>query len=178
MRAAEDRHGQVKTTALTAGQGLHANVRAASEVHQLKDLGHGARTGQGPRPHAQRLGDREGLGEAGLLKHDPHAGADEGPVAHRVAAQDADRARCGGGDALDDLDQGGLAGAVDAEDRDELPARDRETDSRDGGEGATPLAPLAIGARHIGGLDDGHVVLLGPMLLNGFRLSRIPGRRY
>ena len=158
--AAEDGHGQVEAAALAAGQGPHADAGAAGEVHELEGLGHGARVGEGPRPHAQGLGDREGLGEAGLLEHDARAGPDEGPVAHRVAAQDADRARRRGGDALDDLDQGGLARAVGAEDRDELSARDGEADPGDGGEGA---APPAVGARHVDSLDHGHLVLLMPV---------------
>ena len=72
-----------------------------------------------------RLLHREVRGEAALLQHDPHPGPDGMPV---LGARAEDPHRAGGGPAVpfDDLQGGGLACSVRAEQGIELPAFDLE----------------------------------------------------
>ena len=63
-----------------------------------------------------------------LLRHEPDPGARRAEVAHDVVAVGRDRAGGRGDDAADDVDQRGLAGAVRAQQRENLAAADLEID--------------------------------------------------
>ena len=72
--------------------------------------------------------------------------ADGGAVALRVGTQDPHGSSGRRGQTLEDLERGGLAGAVDTEEREDPPGVDLEGDAPDGGE-------VAVAADQAGHLD-------------------------
>jgi hypothetical protein len=106
----------------------------------------------GVRPRRSASG-RQSDGELGLHLALLELGAEDlagGPVlGDGVEAGHPDPARVGDAQALDALDGGGLAGAVRAEDAEDLALLDAEGDTVDDGSAAVGLAQVAD-------FDDGH----------------------
>jgi hypothetical protein len=90
----------------------------------------------------QRLADGEVAGEAAGLQQDAEVRPDPGALGNGVRTEDADRASVGGGQAFDQFQHGGLAGAVDAQEREDLSGMDGEGDAADGLEGAVPAVEV------------------------------------
>src|SRR5690606_13421071 len=115
--------------ALTTGERGDLDVVAPGQADELERLPHRAGPAESAVPHPGGLRRREVGGKAGLLQHDPDAGPHGPTLSERVAAEDADLAAGGRGDALDRLEQGGLAGTVGAEEREELAAAHVQVDA-------------------------------------------------
>ena len=67
--------------------------------------------------------------EPGLLQHDPDPGAEVALAAGGIVAENRDGAGVGAAVALEDLDQGRLAGAVGSEQGEHLAAGDGQVDA-------------------------------------------------
>ncbi len=108
--------------------------------------------------------------EPALLEHDADPGADGGPLAERVVAEDAGGAGAGGGEALQEFDGGGLAGAVGPEEGEDLAPGDGEGDSAHGLEAAagSPAGSLGVRTAQVGRLDR---------WCHASRLPAVPARR-
>ena len=83
-------------------------------------------------PHARGLRRGEIRGKPGLLEHDPGAGTHVSPAAVRIQPEDGDLASGRRGEALDDLQQGGLARPVGAQQSEQLTACHVQVDAADG----------------------------------------------
>jgi hypothetical protein len=103
--------------------------------------------------------DAEHLGGTADLKHD--AGAEAGGGVAGICAEDADGAGCGGAEAHEQLNGGGLAGAVGAEEGDDFTTAEGEREVIERGD-AVGVAPgdggergdgVGRGGRGKGGLD-------------------------
>ena len=102
------------------------------------------------RIEGEVLEDGEVLVEAEALGHVADALLDALGLPHDVAARDGPAAAGGIEDAAEHPDEGGLAGAVRAEDAEDLPAADVERDVAHGDE-------LAEAARQVRRVDDGRL---------------------
>ena len=104
------------------------------------------------------LPDADLVGELALLELDADDAVELVAVALRVEPEHADRARVGRPQPADGLDGGGLAGAVGAEDGEDLARLDREGDAVDG-------RPVAVALGEVGDFDDVHApsVAAGPV---------------
>jgi hypothetical protein len=156
---ARDRAGEVQAPHLAAGERRDAGAGAALEVDLREHLGDGARRGEGRAPHREGLGGGEIGGEAAGLQHEPLAGAHCAPVPVGVQPEHAHGAAGGAGEPLEHLEGRGLAGAVGAEQSEQLPAPDLEIDRVDR---EVRVLPAAIAAGEGLGADDrpvGHRVL-------------------
>ena len=128
------------------------------------DLAEGEPLGEGR--HVERVGGERGdqpqhLAGAGArvhaagLQHHADPRGERVVVGHRVEAEDPDGAAVGPPVPLADLDGGGLAGAVGAEQRDHRATRDGDADAVDGERRAVPLdegVDLDSGTIHAGSL--------------------------
>ena len=99
-------------------------------------------------PHLDDVRDRELEGERRVLRdgRDPAAGRPRGECVN-VLAGDADRAGVGRDDPVDGLQERGLAGAVRADEADELAGRDRQRD-------ALQDRRVAVGGDHVSNVDE------------------------
>src|SRR3974390_1570754 len=103
------------------------------------------------RVHRDRLHPREIAVDSGRLQDDADLALQPLPLPSRVVSQDLDRAAVAGPVALEDLDRGGLPGPVRAEQREYLPAFDRQVYPADG-------VHAAVGFREAAHLDRGPVL--------------------
>ena len=104
-----------------------------------------ARVSEVPGEHADRLAHREHGVELALLEHEPDAFPPRTGGACRVDAQHRHLARGAGAVALEDLHGGGLAGAVRAEEAEDLALLHIEVDALDRIVLPVPLAQTADG---------------------------------
>src|SRR3954453_11402776 len=102
----------------------------------------------------ERLGDGQPVGELALLELDPDDRAEPAAVPDRVEAQDANGAGIGIPETGGRLDRGGLAGAVGAEDSEDLALLDGERDAVDHG-------AVAVALRELIDVDDVHARSIG-----------------
>ncbi len=124
----EQRQRQIEPPPLTPGQLLHPYVRPPREPDETERLRLGPRPARAPGPHPRGLGDGQLGREPALLQHHPGPRPYGGPLAVGVVAEDAHPAagrRC---EALQEFDRGRLAGAVGAQEREDLPAPHGEAD--------------------------------------------------
>ena len=91
--------------------------------------------------------------EVVLLRHDPQAGADLGPMVVGIEAEDAQTPARAGRDGADHLHRRGLARAVRAEQAERLPRRDLERQAVDREE--VGLALDLVGLDEVLGFDHG-----------------------
>jgi hypothetical protein len=131
-RVAEQRAGDGDHALLAAGEGGGALAEEAAHVgEELEDLRHVPGGGAGASGAARGfeiLGDGQAAEEARVLGHEAEARAAgfEGLAALDLDAVEADGAGARAHQAHDARERGGLAGAVAAEERDDLAARDLE----------------------------------------------------
>ena len=142
----------------------HAALHAARERHDLRfalvpqrkvaqrlfdDLGIRPLAGEAATEGDGRL-DRLERVERQLLRHEADQLAGAAVIRDDVVPARADGAGGRVDDAADDRDQRGLAGAVGAEQREDLARLDREVDGLQG------LEPRLVGLGQAGDGDDGH----------------------
>jgi len=128
----------------------------AGEVHEVEQLGCSLVCGHAIQAvhaadEAEVLAGGEAAEQGHALGDDPDLALQLGGVLGQVGAQYADLAAGGCEQAGEHLDGGGLAGAVGAEEAEELARVDGEVDVIDGGE-------IPEAARERGGLDGGRHV--------------------
>ena len=85
------------------------------------------------REQLERLADRHAIGQLALLELDAHDLPQAIAIVLGIEPQDADRAAIGLAQAGDRLDRGGLAGAIGAEDAEDLALLDGERHGIHGG---------------------------------------------
>ena len=100
-------------------------VGAVVEPDQLEQLARGPRVRVGGAVELDRLAHADQRVQARLLQHDPDPRAERPLALAGVVAEHGDRAGVRAAVAFEDLHQGRLAGAVGAEQREHLAARDR-----------------------------------------------------
>ena len=143
LGVADERHCDVETALLAAGELAGAIVRLALEPDEGDRLVDVARGGVVAGVELERLAHGEERLDAALLEDDPDALPPSAVSVLRVDAQDADLARAPLAIALEDLDRGRLPGAVGPEEREDLAGGDRQVDAADGLVRAVRLAQAA-----------------------------------
>ena len=138
LRLVEQREGDEQALPLTARQGAERLVPQPVET----PLGH--RVGRHPAvgEEGDGLADAHPLGQVGVLQLAADARREGAAVPGRVPAEEPHRAAVRVTKALGTLDQRRLAGAVEAEDAEDLALVDGEVDAVDGDEVAVPLGQL------------------------------------
>ena len=122
----------------------------ADESHQLHERRHVRTLVVEGAEQAHRFLDRQLVGELRFLELDAEALPQLAFVRGPAQAQHLDLARVGGEQALEDLDRGGLAGAVRAEQPEALAALDRERQPVDGDHRAVALHQIRAAHGRIG----------------------------
>ena len=157
-RIGGQRAGHADALPLSAGQlvGPAARIRLGREADQLEQLAHArgdavVRPPLQPRHDGDVVGDRQVRKEADLLNHvaDGSAKADRIPLA-RVPALHAHVAGVGQEQSIDQLEDGRLAGAARADERERLAGADRQRDVVENGR--PPREPVG----HVAEFDAFH----------------------
>ena len=151
LGASHDRHGDVEAAPLAAGQLAHAARGLAAEVDMIEGVLNRHRVLEEARSAGHRLADGEVAEVRGALGDDADARAPLAQGALRVLAEHADRPAVGAPQALEDLDGGGLARAVGAE------------QGEDGSGAHGQIKPAehgcaAVGLRQAADLDDSALI--------------------
>ena len=110
----------VEATLLAAGEFVDAGAGLLLQAHDAEDLAGGPGVRVVAAVEVDGLLHREERFDARLLEHDADALQQRPLPAGRIVAQDPDFAGVGGAVALEDLDGGRLAGAVGAEEGEDL----------------------------------------------------------
>ena len=114
---------------LAAGERTVVAPQQRSELPLLDQLAGRARGRVQGREQVQRLTDPHPVGQRGVLQLGTDASAQPVPVHGGVEAEDPNGAAVGAAKALEDLDGGRLAGAVGAEESEQLAPMDGERDA-------------------------------------------------
>ncbi len=130
FRIADQGNRDVQPPLLAPGQLEHPGIALLLEADQADDLI--------DRPRARLVGGVHGNGlahgevpvDAGGLQHDPDPALQFRALSAGVQAKNADLAAVTGAVALENLDRGGLARPVRAEQRENLALADRQVDPR------------------------------------------------
>ena len=144
---ADERDAEVEPALLPARERLDARIALVDETDELDHLVDVARMLVVAGEHRVRLRDRERWAELRLLQHDADALAERGDGTRRVEAEDVHLAAVARAVALEDLDRRRLAGAVRAEQAEDLALPDLEADAAQGLLLAVRLAQVADGDR-------------------------------
>jgi len=112
------------------------------EIQLREGFGDGTRPGERGRPGLQALPDGEITREPAVLQQHAEMWPDPGAPGHRVMAENPDGAPVGRGQSLEHLQRGGLAGAVDAEQCEDLTWSNLERDAPDRLEGSIAAAQV------------------------------------
>src|SRR6185369_12552487 len=149
LRIAGEGDGQRQPLALAAREASDAGAGNGREADLLDQVVRAApaRVERGVQANEVSRGC-PGLQAHAALQHQPDAGLQRRTAVPWVHAEDPHRARVGGVIALDDLDRRRLAGAVRAEQRDELARPDHEVDG-------VEHRPAGIGLAQADDLDHG-----------------------
>src|SRR5713101_6617254 len=114
---------------LAARELVDAGAALLLQAHEVEDLLAGPRVRVVAPVELDGLLDRQERFDAGLLQHDADALEQRPLPAGGIVAQDTDLAGVGLPVALEDLDGGRLAGAVGAEEGEDLAPRNFEVDA-------------------------------------------------
>ena len=120
--------GDVQPPLLPPGQLQHPGIALGLQADQFDHLVHRARMRVEPCVHRHRLRHGQVAIHPGGLQDDPDLALQALSLPRRVKAENLDRAVVAGPVTLEDLDGGGLPGAVRAEDGEDLPALDEQVD--------------------------------------------------
>jgi hypothetical protein len=123
----------------TAGQPLERGARRAGQADGLQQDLRVERVRVEFRQQRQVLGRGHGGRDAAVLEHDPDPGPQLAAVRGRVETEDPDGPAVGPAVALADLDGGGFAGPVRAEEGGHLAASRGQRQAIDGGQVAVAL---------------------------------------
>ena len=141
--AAHQRAGEVDAALLATGQRPHPRAGTVLEVEHGERLLQRPGVGDGGGPHLQGLGDAQVCDEAAPLEKYAGAAAYGGTLLDRVHPEHPHLAGAGRGQPLDHLEGGGLAGAVDAQQRVDRSGSNAQVDPPDGLEGTVSRAVAA-----------------------------------
>jgi hypothetical protein len=147
---ADQRERDVEAAALAARELLGRRVGAGLEPDQRRRLVDGARRPVVARVELEALAHGQARLGLGLLQDDADAVAPGRAGPGRVGAEDADLAAGAVAEALQDLDHGGLTGAVRAEEGEDLAAADLQVDAAHGLVVAVALAQPTRGDDDVG----------------------------
>ena len=147
IRVADERDAEVEPALLAAGERLHARVLLRGETDELDHLVDVARLLVVAGEHAVRLAHAEVRPELGLLEHDADPLAELGARVLWVVPEHGHLAGVAPSVALEDLDRRRLAGAVRAEQAEDLALLDVEIDAAHRREIAVGLLQAANGDR-------------------------------
>ena len=131
LRPADEGEGDEQPLPLAARQGVERASQDVAELPLLDELARRARRRVQRGEQRQRLGHAHALGQGGVLQLGADAPAQLVAGLRRVEAEHAHRARVGAAQTLEDLDGRRLAGAVRAEQAEQLAALDGEVDAAD-----------------------------------------------
>ncbi len=154
IRVAGEADSDVEATLLTAREFLDAGLAVGAEAGGLEHVFEVHRVGVVATIEVDGLFHVEVGLDAGGLEDDADALAEGGLLAGRVVAEDADFAGGPGEIAFEDFDGCGLAGAVGAEEGEDLACGDLEVDAANGvnvAEGLTEAADVYGGGATIHG---------------------------
>jgi hypothetical protein len=129
VRIARQREREVEPPTLAPGQPTDLGVPHRGELHDLEQVGERARVLVVPAPDLDEFAHAGLAREAAFLEDHPGPLAEPARLRRRVEPQHADRARGGRPEALQDLQGGGLACAVRAEQAEHLAGSDVEIDA-------------------------------------------------
>ena len=147
LGAAEQRERQVEAPPLTPGQLLDPYVGPPLEPDELQRLRRGPGPAGAARPHPHGLRDGQLGGEAALLEHHADPGPYGGPLGYGSWPEDPHPAAGRRREPLQQFDRRGLARAVGAQQREDLPAAHGE------GDPAHRLEPAPVHAPQVSDLD-------------------------
>ena len=139
----DEREREVQAPQLAAGQLARAGAGLLDQPGALEHLVDVARGRIEVRPMPQDLAHGDVAVDGALLQDDAHPPAQVGRALRGVVAQDADDAARALPVALQDLDRGGLPGAVGAQEAEDLAAGDLEVDPADRLGGAVGLVKIS-----------------------------------
>ena len=143
LGVADQRAGEREPLPLTSRELADARPRLLAELDQVDDFaGLGAARIEAPE-QPDRLGDRELLGELGLLERDSEQLAELPIIGAPAPAEDYDLAGVRLGEALADLDGSGLAGTVGSQEAEALARTDLEVEAVDRDDVTEGFAELA-----------------------------------
>ncbi len=148
--------GHRQALLLSARERHVVGVGLVDELHEVEQLPRVPAPRVVAAVEVQRLTGRDLVEQARALELDAEARADLPAVVAQVEAEDLDLALVRLGQSLDHLQGGGLAGAVGAEEAEDLAPLDVEVQAVDGQHVRVALAQAAHAQRQIG-----HVNLLG-----------------
>src|SRR6202166_3085452 len=140
LRVAHQAESDVEAALLATGQLSHPLACLLGQSDQLDDLRGGARRRVVAPIELDKLGHRQHRRHGRLLEHEPHALVEPPAATVRVDPEHRHRSSVPGAVALEDLDGGGLACAVRAEEPEDLPLLHGETDPANRFDGAVGLA--------------------------------------
>ena len=129
LRVADQADGDLEPPALPAAELRAAGVGPVGQAHHLEGLHHRARAGVVAGVELEHLAGGEVGLDGRLLEHHADAVAPAERRAPRVLAEHPDVAAGAPAVALEDLDGGGLPGAVGAQEGDDLAPPDVEVDA-------------------------------------------------
>ena len=132
LGVADQGEAEVEPASLAAGEARRLLVVLAGEADERDRLGHGARVAVVAGVELERLSDGEAGVGCGLLQDDPDPVAPGACSFGRVDAEHGHVSFGSGSEAFEDLDGGRLAGAVRAEEGEDLAALDFEVDPAHG----------------------------------------------
>src|SRR5690606_30978146 len=122
----DDAQRDVESATLATRERAHPRSGHRGQADEFEDLPRVARGAVAAGEHLHDLAHREHSGVADLLQHDPDAGAPVAAGTPGILAEHADLPGVPLTVALEDLDGGGLAGAVGPEYREDLAVADIE----------------------------------------------------
>src|SRR4051812_32131596 len=143
LRVADEGQGEVEPAPLAAGEGAHVGVRLLLQAGDRDDLLDVARVRVEVGEVLQRLARRDVAVHAGRLQDDADPLAQLPRVLLWIVAEHGDDPGRAGAVALEDLDRGRLAGAVGAEQAEDLADGDLEVEAPHGLVLAVGLAQVA-----------------------------------
>ena len=151
LRIADEREPEVEAAPLPAGEASHERVALLLEADELDDVADRARLRVVAGEEREILGDGEAVVEGRGLEDDADPLAPVEARGGRILAEHGHRPAVALAVALEDLDGRRLAGAVRAEQPEDLALRDLEADSAQRLELVVGLAEIVDGhgARHI-----------------------------
>ena len=149
LRVADERQRDREPLALAAGELGERAVLQPVEPQRGRQLARVGRRAVEGREQVERLADAQPVGQLGLLELRAEELAQRGGVRRGVVPEDADGPAVALPEPLDALDGGGLAGAVGAEDPEDLALLDGERHVLDG-------HVLSVALVQVVDLDDAH----------------------
>ena len=140
---ANHRGGEIESALLTAGEFGAAPIGVLGEADQLERVVRVHRVVVESRREVEHFARRQSLHRRAALEHDPDASVELAALTLGVVAEHGDLTCVALAVALEDFDQGRLAGSVGSEERVDLSGIDLQVDGIDGGDRSVSLGDAA-----------------------------------